>query len=118
MLPTQIFESAVCLAIAAYCLLRVHGRKRYDGQVFATFLALYALGRFLLEFVRDDDRGGFLGLSTSQLIGIALVGLAGVIHLRRRDKGGSAGSAPMPPPPEDAGSSDGGADVAPSEARA
>jgi phosphatidylglycerol:prolipoprotein diacylglycerol transferase len=82
-LPTQIFESAVCLAIAAYCLLHVHGRKRYDGQVFVTFLGLYALGRFVLEFFRDDDRGGLLWLSTSQLIGVALIGLALAIHVRR-----------------------------------
>jgi phosphatidylglycerol:prolipoprotein diacylglycerol transferase len=90
-LPTQIFESAVCLAIAAYCLLWVHGRKRYDGQVFATFLALYAAGRFLLEYLRDDDRGGLLSLSTSQLIGLVMVGVAVVIHLRLgRPRGGGA----------------------------
>ena len=40
--PTQLYESAASLAIAAVCLLWVHGRKRYDGQVFAAFLALYA----------------------------------------------------------------------------
>lgn len=82
-LPTQIFESAVCLGIAAFCLFYVHGRKRYDGQVFASFLALYAIGRFLLEFLRDDDRGGISWLSTSQLIGVALVALAALIHARR-----------------------------------
>ena len=81
-LPTQIFESAMSLAIAALCLLWVHGRKRYDGQVFTVFLALYAIGRFVLEFFRDDDRGGLLGLSTSQLIGAGLVALAVVLHLR------------------------------------
>jgi phosphatidylglycerol:prolipoprotein diacylglycerol transferase len=82
-LPTQIFESALCLAIAAFCLLYVHGRKRYDGQVFATFLGLYAVGRFALEFFRDDDRGGLFHLSTSQLIGVALVAVALAIHARR-----------------------------------
>ncbi len=95
-LPTQIFESALCLGIAAFCLLRVHGRKRYDGQVFATFLALYALGRFALEYVRDDDRGGLLGLSTSQLIGVGVVGLAAAIHLLRRPAR-EGGPAPRPP---------------------
>ena len=59
-LPMQIFESAMCLTIAAVCLFWVHGRKRYDGQVFATFLALYAVGRFVLEFWRDDDSRGLL----------------------------------------------------------
>ena len=78
--PTQIYESAACLAIAAFCLLWVHPRKRYDGQVFAAFLALYAVARFLLEFLRRDDRGGLLGLSTSQLIGLALLAAAAAIH--------------------------------------
>jgi phosphatidylglycerol:prolipoprotein diacylglycerol transferase len=81
--PTQIYESAMSLAIAAFCLLYVHGRKRYDGQVFAVFLALYAGGRFLLEFLRADDRGGLLGLSTSQILGVALIAAAAVIHVRR-----------------------------------
>jgi phosphatidylglycerol:prolipoprotein diacylglycerol transferase len=81
-LPTQIFESALSLGIAAFCLLYVHGRKRYDGQVFTTFLALYALGRFALEFLRADDRGGLASLSTSQLIGLALVAVAALLHVR------------------------------------
>jgi phosphatidylglycerol:prolipoprotein diacylglycerol transferase len=81
--PTQIYESAASLAIAAACLLLVQPRKRYDGQVFAAFLALYAIARFLLEILRRDDRGGLLGLSTSQLIGLGLVGAALVIHRAR-----------------------------------
>jgi phosphatidylglycerol:prolipoprotein diacylglycerol transferase len=81
--PTQIYESAASLGIAAVCLLLVAPRKRYDGQVFAVFLALYALARFGLEVLRRDDRGGFLGLSTSQLIGIGLVGAAVIIHRLR-----------------------------------
>jgi phosphatidylglycerol:prolipoprotein diacylglycerol transferase len=82
--PTQVYESAASLAIAAFCLFWVHPRKRYDGQVFAVFLALYAGARFLLEMLRRDDRGGVLGLSTSQLIGVGLVVAAGAIHAVRR----------------------------------
>lgn len=81
-LPTQIFESALSLGIAAFCLLYVHPRKRYDGQVFVAFLASYAIGRFLLEYLRADDRGGFFNLSTSQLIGIAMVVAAALLHQR------------------------------------
>lgn len=81
--PTQIYESAMSFAIAAFCLLWLHGRKRYDGQVFVAFIGLYALGRFALEFVRADDRGGLLGLSTSQLIGLGVVAAAALIHARR-----------------------------------
>jgi phosphatidylglycerol:prolipoprotein diacylglycerol transferase len=85
--PTQIYESAASLAIAAVCLVWVHPRKRYDGQVFVVFLVLYAVARFLLEFLRRDDRGGLWGLSTSQLLGIALVGVAAVVHALRRNPG-------------------------------
>ncbi len=63
--PTQIYESGACFAIAALLVLYVHGRKRYDGQVFLAFVALYAIVRFGLEFLRSDDRGSGLGLSTS-----------------------------------------------------
>ncbi|HVY44602.1 MAG TPA: prolipoprotein diacylglyceryl transferase family protein, partial [Minicystis sp.] len=91
-LPTQVFESAMCLAIAAFCLFYVHGRKRYDGQVFVAFLALYAIGRFVLEFFRADDRGGLLSLSTSQLIGLAAVAVAFALHARLRRR-----AAPPPP---------------------
>jgi phosphatidylglycerol:prolipoprotein diacylglycerol transferase len=81
--PTQVYESAASLAISAVCLLWVHPRKRYDGQVFASFLVLYAAARFAIEFLRRDARGGLLGLSTSQLLGIALVGAALAIHVWR-----------------------------------
>ncbi len=78
--PTQIYESVGSLAIAAMCLFVVHPRKRYDGQVFVAFFALYAVARFVLEFLRRDDRGGLLGLSTSQWIGLLLLAAAAIIH--------------------------------------
>lgn len=81
--PTQIYESVGSLILAAVLLLWLHGRKRYDGQVFLGFVAGYAVLRFLLEFMRDDDRGGLLGLSTSQLIGVVLVGAAVWAHRAR-----------------------------------
>ena len=81
---TQIYESVGSLLVAAVCLFYVHGRKRYDGQVFFTFLGLYALLRFSLEFLRADDRGAAAGLSTSQLIGLGLSALAIALHLWRK----------------------------------
>jgi phosphatidylglycerol:prolipoprotein diacylglycerol transferase len=98
--PTQIYESAASLAIAAFCLIYVHPRKRYDGQVFLSFVTLYATARFLIEFLRRDDRGEFLGLSTSQLVGLLLVAgsIAAHRYLRvtRRSKAtpGAPGAVP------------------------
>ncbi len=78
--PTQIYESAASLLIALVCLVVVHPRKRYDGQVFVAFVGLYAVARFALEWLRRDDRGGLLGLSTSQLIGVGLLAFALGLH--------------------------------------
>jgi phosphatidylglycerol---prolipoprotein diacylglyceryl transferase len=82
--PTQIYESAGCFAIAAFLMLWLAGRKRYDGHVFLGFLGLYAVLRFLLEFWRADDRGGLVGLSTSQLIGLGLIAAILAFHVARR----------------------------------
>jgi phosphatidylglycerol:prolipoprotein diacylglycerol transferase len=79
-LPMQIFEAAASLAIAAALGLWLWPRKRYDGQVFVAFMALYSIARFVLEIWRSDDRGGTVGLSTSQLIGVFLVGAAVWVH--------------------------------------
>lgn len=80
--PTELYESAASFAIAAFLILYLHGRKRYDGQIFIAFVASYAAVRFMLEFVRADDRGGLLFLSTSQLLGLVLLGAAGWAHLK------------------------------------
>jgi phosphatidylglycerol:prolipoprotein diacylglycerol transferase len=48
--------------------------------VFVAFVIAYAGVRFLLEFARADDRGGLFGLSTSQLVGIALIGAGVWVH--------------------------------------
>lgn len=78
--PTQVMESLMSFGVAGFLLLYLQGRKGYDGQVAVWFLALYAIGRFLIEFLRADDRGSAAGLSTSQLIGLLLVGVAVVLH--------------------------------------
>ncbi len=96
--PTQIYESFACFAIAAALILWLHGRKRYDGHVFLAFVALYATTRFVLEFLRNDDRGGLLGLSTSQLIGLVLLGVAFWAH-RRLSQGRPVLEPPAAAPP-------------------
>ncbi|MGE0787880.1 MAG: prolipoprotein diacylglyceryl transferase [Sandaracinaceae bacterium] len=81
-LPTQLYEAIACLSIAAFCTLVLHPRKRFDGQVFVVSMGLYAVARFCLEFVRDDDRGALLWFSTSQWIAIAIVSGAAYAYLR------------------------------------
>src|SRR6478735_12136059 len=92
--PTQIYESGASFAIAALLILYLHGRKRYGGQVFLAFTALYAAVRFGLEFLRRDDRGELLGLSTSQLIGVLLMIAALVGHRLLSQRVGRLAQAP------------------------
>jgi len=100
--PTQLYEAFGCLAIAAYLLLWLHPRKRFDGQVLLLFLVLYAVLRFLIEFVRADDRGALLGLSTSQLIGVLIIAacaaLWGVLRRGKLPLDGKPAGFPAPKP--------------------
>ncbi|MDP3277648.1 MAG: prolipoprotein diacylglyceryl transferase [Deltaproteobacteria bacterium] len=74
--PTQLYEAIGSLVIAVLAYAYVAPRKRFDGQVFVFFVAAYGVLRFVLEFLREDDRGGVLGVSTSQWISIALIAAA------------------------------------------
>ncbi len=80
--PTQAWEAAACLAIFAYLYFWRRTRKRFDGQLFYLFLMLYAVARFVIEFWRDDPRGDFLGLATSQWLGIPLFAVGAALYAR------------------------------------
>jgi phosphatidylglycerol:prolipoprotein diacylglycerol transferase len=68
--PTQLYEALGCLAITVFLLFWLRPRKRFDGQLFLSFIGLYAALRFAIEHWRADDRGELLTLSTSQLLAI------------------------------------------------
>jgi len=73
--PFPVYEGLFDLALYAV-LARLYWRRPRPGVVFALYLVLYGLGRFLLEFTRGDAARGFpFGgvLSTSQLIAVAMV---------------------------------------------
>ena len=72
-LPAQLFEGFGSLLIALFAIGYLHPRKRFDGHTFCISMTLYAVLRFGLEALRDDQRGGLLALSTSQWIGIVIV---------------------------------------------
>jgi len=90
--PTQLMEAAACFAIFAYGYFFQRKRRRFDGQIFFTSMMWYAVARFVIEFWRDDPRGDFLGLATSQLLGVPLFAFAAFMYWResRRAKAGPA----------------------------
>lgn len=71
--PVQLLEALFCflLFLTLFTLLR---RGLCKGKLLALYLAVYAVGRFLLEFLRGDAYRGFVfGLSTSQFISVLLL---------------------------------------------
>lgn len=78
--PTQLFEAAACLAIAVFTRWLLT-RRRFAGQVFFTSMMLYAVARFLIEFLRDDPRGDYFGLATSQWLSIPLFAFGAFMYL-------------------------------------
>jgi len=86
--PVQLYESIVCLCLFV-ALVRLARRKRFDGEVMLAYTILYAVARFMLEFLRGDvDRGFVFGglLSTSQFIAAILAPAALALWLTRSNR--------------------------------
>lgn len=85
LLPTQLFSSAgdflICFVLCMYAR-----KSKKDGTVGALWLILYSVGRFALEFFRNDPRGEVGTLSTSQFISIFMF-VIGVIFMAIRLRG-------------------------------
>jgi len=65
----------------------VRPKKRFSGQLFFLFCMSYSAARFAVEFLRADQRGEILGLSTSQTLGIPLFAFGLVMYVLYRRRG-------------------------------
>ena len=93
--PTQLYE--VALVLPLFLLLWHLGRRRMPrGRLFALFMGLYAVERFLIEFVRAKDDRLPLGLSTSQVMSILLVVAAVLLWVRQRGAPPAGADRPTP----------------------
>lgn len=68
-LPTQIFSSVFDFALTLL-LLWYDKKERKSGRIVALYFIIYSVGRFCVEFIRDDPRGAVGILTTSQFISI------------------------------------------------
>lgn len=80
LIPTQIISS---IGDFVFCgiLLWYAGRKPKTGRVGALWMLLYGVGRFMIEFLRNDYRGSIGVLSTSQIISIGIVAAGAVMFV-------------------------------------
>lgn len=92
--PTQLYEAGAEALILAFLLAFERRGRQFPGRTFWTYMLLYGVSRFVIEFYRGDPRGTvFDALSTSQFVSVILVPLSVVMLLllsRRPDPSRSA----------------------------
>ncbi len=82
--PTQLYSSGMILTIMIILLILKNFQK-FDGQLFLTYLILYAFGRSVIEIFRGDLTRGYLidGLiSNSQFIAFLFVLITGYFYIK------------------------------------
>jgi phosphatidylglycerol:prolipoprotein diacylglycerol transferase len=83
--PTQLYESFGELGLFLLLVLVVRPRKRFHGQVLATWLLLYAVLRFVVELFRGDvERGVWAGLGAGQWTSFAIFAAGVLVWVRAR----------------------------------
>jgi len=83
--PTQLYES-ISTGLLLLLLLAYYPFRRHDGELFALFLMLYPLHRFLNEMLRADNEAlpfDKLTLSQNGSILVFAIGLVFFLWLRR-----------------------------------
>ncbi len=103
--PTQLYEGLGELGLF-FILIHLAGRKRFHGQILASWLMLYAIVRLSIETFRGDFGRGMLLrwpeadpllLSTSQIVGVAMFALGAVLFAMWRPR--AASPDPVAPDP-------------------
>jgi phosphatidylglycerol:prolipoprotein diacylglycerol transferase len=70
--PTQVYEIIFNLAVFGV-LWRLKDRLKPEGSLFMVYLALYALWRFGIGFMRGENTDFFLGMSQAQIVSIVVL---------------------------------------------
>lgn len=90
LIPAQLYSS-LSLLLIFFILRFLQDRKHLAGEIFYSYLFLYSLKRFFIEFLRNDNPGIFYGLTLFQLLSLGLFffSLAMMIRLFRKSGDGS-----------------------------
>jgi phosphatidylglycerol:prolipoprotein diacylglycerol transferase len=85
--PTEIYDALLNFALYLF-LAWLFRRRKFDGQIFATYLICYAITRSFVEYFRGDYNGAHhhFGLTPGQLVSVPIfiIGLALAAILSRR----------------------------------
>lgn len=98
--PAQLYSAAGPLLLAWLTNVYFYRRKRH-GTVFAMGMMLYALERFVEEYLRSDNPLDTMGLTVSQAVSIGLLAVIGLwLLMLMRMPLRSPLAVPWVPPPD------------------
>ena len=85
--PTQLYEAGAELIILGLLLLLERRGRAFAGRTFWSYMLMYGVTRFVIEFYRGDPRGMVGDFTTSQFVSLILVPLSIImlIVLARRN---------------------------------
>ena len=92
--PTQLYEAGAELIILGVLLLFERRGRPFPGRTFWSYMLLYGISRFVIEFYRGDSRGMVGMFSTSQFVSLLIVPLSLVmLFVLSRRPGPAPGAA-------------------------
>lgn len=77
--PTQLYEMAFNFSLFLFLWI-LYKKKQFNGQIMALYFMLYTVGRFAIEFWRDN--AGWMGLSHNQWFSLGLFFIALFFYFR------------------------------------
>jgi phosphatidylglycerol:prolipoprotein diacylglycerol transferase len=86
--PTQLYSMTLIYGIMIFLLI-LSRRKKFNGQIFLSYLILYSAGRMILELFRGDISRGYViqdALTNSQLISIMVIIVAIYFYIKLKKR--------------------------------
>lgn len=81
--PTMLYEMAINLSVFLFLWLFLRKRPHRDGFIFASYIMMYSLGRFVVEHFRADSL--MLGpIKAAQLVSLIIAAIALAIIISKR----------------------------------
>jgi phosphatidylglycerol:prolipoprotein diacylglycerol transferase len=79
--PTQIYDALLNLGLY-FGLAWLHRRKKFDGQIFASYLICYAITRSIVEAFRGDYPVRYLGgvVTPAQLVSVLILAAGAILY--------------------------------------
>ncbi|MCC8152273.1 MAG: prolipoprotein diacylglyceryl transferase [Lachnospiraceae bacterium] len=83
LIPTQLISAAGDFLI---CIILLFFTKKVEkvGDVSALYLLLYGIGRFSVEFLRQNEQGGIGMFTTAQIFSLVFMAVSVLLFIRNR----------------------------------